>query len=542
MSSRVMNMTLSFDSAKALRQTHAQVRRVRSRGFTLPTKTGKSSAIKKTYERRGEFSAEQLGQNTGRTPEGINNSGKVLNVVDLMVAKSWSTTFNLRSRLNKFREELKRERYDEIPDITIIQCLSVIVNGGACRKDILDIDRSLVELNWERALECIRLAIDFLKNGLKVTHAKILPYNACLVPIAFYFNEVESKAQNDKKRRELERWFWQVSLSNRYDRAADTKIGEDVAEMAKLARGEEPIFEHDPLHLSVERLIAQKLNLGSAFCKTILCALNQRGPKDFKDCAPVSLTSFSKFNSAELHHVFPVAYLRDKDREQYSIRDSIVNVALARSAANKQYSSRPPSDYLNDCGNPKLDEALSSHLIPDLSKSGLLQDDFQAFLDYRGRAILRELRKLSGTMSQVESEMDDDKFGVLSKFEHRMRALLNKVLGDDFQNALTPNLREKLELRIKCWEKDVPGRKREDAEELDLLLILDYLNIIKNKSNWENFEPFFKSRSKLEHYIKIINSYRNPATHFRELDELQSKEAETALLWFERVFDAAGIA
>ena len=72
MSSRVMNMTLSFDSAKALRQIHAQVRRIRSRVFTLPTKTGKSYPIKKTYERRGEFSSEQFGQNTGRTPEGIN--------------------------------------------------------------------------------------------------------------------------------------------------------------------------------------------------------------------------------------------------------------------------------------------------------------------------------------------------------------------------------------------------------------------------------------------------------------------------------------
>ncbi len=72
MSSRVMNMTLSFDSADALRQTHVQVRRVSSRGFTLPTKTGKSSPIKKTYYRRGEFSGKQFGQNAGRTSEGIN--------------------------------------------------------------------------------------------------------------------------------------------------------------------------------------------------------------------------------------------------------------------------------------------------------------------------------------------------------------------------------------------------------------------------------------------------------------------------------------
>ena len=115
--------------------------------------------------------------------ERINNSGTVLNVVDLMVAKSWSQTFNLRERLNEFREELRKENYDGIPDITIIQCLSAIVQRGIRRKDILDIERSAVEANWDVTLENVRKAIDFLKGNVKVTHAKILPYNACIVPL-----------------------------------------------------------------------------------------------------------------------------------------------------------------------------------------------------------------------------------------------------------------------------------------------------------------------------------------------------------------------
>ena len=72
MSSRVMNMTLSFGSPKALSQKVAQARRVGDRGFTLPTKTGKSSPIKKTYQRSREFSAKQLGHYACRTPQGIN--------------------------------------------------------------------------------------------------------------------------------------------------------------------------------------------------------------------------------------------------------------------------------------------------------------------------------------------------------------------------------------------------------------------------------------------------------------------------------------
>lgn len=475
--------------------------------------------------------------------ERINNSGKILNVVDLVVAKSWSTTFNLRVRLDKFRDELKKEGYQEIKDITIIQCLSVIVNRKARRSDILGIQRSIVEENWERTLNAIRLTIDFLKTNLKVTHAKILPYNSCLVPITFYFDAIQTREQDNEKRKALEQWFWKISLSNRYDMAAETKIGEDVQEMIKLVQGEDAFLDYEPAQLSLNRILSQKLNLNSAFCKTILCALYQRGPKDFKDGAPVSLTSFSKFNATELHHVFPVAYLRDEDPESYKKRDCIANIALAKSSANKQYSSHPPSRYLKECGNNKLDDALASHLIPDMSKSGLLEDDFETFVNYRGQEILQEARKLSGDMSEIEADMDDDKFGVIENFEHRMRAFIHSVLSekdpDYWQNCLTPEFRDRVQLRAIKWIKEVPGRSMDDVQVLDHCQIFDYFKIIKQ--NWPDFSDLIRSKTQLEYHIERISDYRNPAGHFREIDELQSKEAETALLWFKRVFDAAEI-
>ena len=97
--------------------------------------------------------------------ERINNSGKILNVVDLMVAKSWSQTFNLRERLSEFREELRKESYDSIPDITIIQCLSAIVQRGIRRKEILGIERSAsLRRIGKTTLENVRRAIDFLEK------------------------------------------------------------------------------------------------------------------------------------------------------------------------------------------------------------------------------------------------------------------------------------------------------------------------------------------------------------------------------------------
>ena len=82
--------------------------------------------------------------------ERINNSGKILNVVDLMVAKTWSPAFNLRDRLNEFREELAKAHYDDVPDITILQCVAGILTRAVRRKNILDIDKTQIQKKLER--------------------------------------------------------------------------------------------------------------------------------------------------------------------------------------------------------------------------------------------------------------------------------------------------------------------------------------------------------------------------------------------------------
>lgn len=473
--------------------------------------------------------------------ERINNSGKVLNVVDLMVAKSWSQTFNLRERLNEFREELRKENYDSIPDITIIQCLSAIVQRGIRRKDILDIERSAVEENWELTLENVRKTIDFLKGNVKVTHAKILPYNACIVPLAFYFSVADPKAHDNQRRKELERWFWRAAVSNRYDQALESKVADDIADMSNLAQGESALFDYVAPALSAERIKAQRLNLGSAFCKTLLCVLNQRGPREFKDSAPVSLTSFSKFNSAELHHVFPKAYLKRKDKENYPERDSMANIALARASANKEYSSKPPSVYLAKCSNNILDTVLKSHLIDAQAESGVFENDFETFIEYRSEQILQEIRRLTGEMTEIEADIEDSELGAVERFELRLRDLLHQKIHsanpDYWEKTAPPDFRKKLEDRISAWIKAVPGRSRTAVREVDFLQMFDYFKVVK--SNWAIFEDVFRSRSDLEQHFKVVSEFRNALAHNREVDAVTRQLAIGALAWFDKSFAAA---
>lgn len=475
--------------------------------------------------------------------ERINNSGKILNVVDLMVAKSWSPTFNMRDSLATFREELKREHFDDIPDITILQCVAGVIQAAVQRKDILSIKKGKIEASWEAVLESIRLALDFLRSNMRVTHAKVLPYNAIVVPLTYFFHASAAKRQTDEVRHTLVQWFWKASVSNRYDSAAETKIGDDIAEMKKLAAGQEPTFNYVAPPLSADRIAEQRLNLGSAFCKTILCVLNNRQPKELKDSSPVLLTSFSKFNAAELHHIFPQAYLKRHDKEHYPERDSMANIALARASANKEYSNKAPSRYLVDCGNPRLDAVLLSHFVDDKDASGVLEDDFESFVQYRAERILDEMRRLTGGMAEVESDFKGNEAKAIEKFELRMRSLLDSTLRtatpDYWHDTGSPEFRQAIEDRITAWLKANTARKRDEAREVDFCQILEYLKVAKG--HWKTVEPVFKSRSDLEMHLKNVSNFRNALMHNREIDLATRQLALGSLSWFDEVFKAAGL-
>ena len=96
--------------------------------------------------------------------ERINNSGKILNVVDLMpwpARHGRSAAFNLRDRLNtsRFREELAKAHYDDVPDITILQCVAGILPRAVRAEEHLGHRRRLrSRTNWNATLESIRQA------------------------------------------------------------------------------------------------------------------------------------------------------------------------------------------------------------------------------------------------------------------------------------------------------------------------------------------------------------------------------------------------
>lgn len=132
--------------------------------------------------------------------ERINNTGTPLNVFDLMVAKTWTKDFDLREKYDEFVKELESVGYEGIGSSAILQAVSCIVKKGCHRRDILSIKRGEMKEKWEESLKAIRLAIDFLRDNIRVPVWRLLAYQSIIAPLAYFYHTNSFKKPSMKKR------------------------------------------------------------------------------------------------------------------------------------------------------------------------------------------------------------------------------------------------------------------------------------------------------------------------------------------------------
>ncbi|MDH5718728.1 MAG: DUF262 domain-containing protein [Spirochaetia bacterium] len=329
--------------------------------------------------------------------ERINNSGTILNVVDLMTAKTWSEDFNLKNKLYDFKKELKDYSYDSIPDIVLLQAISLHLTKYCNKKAILSLTKEQLCDTWLLSIEAIKKSVDFLRVDLNIYSAAIIPFNALLIPISYFFYHIGNKSPSKNQFDILKNWFWQASISNRYDSGLEGKLSEDAHIIDNLIVMKPTTFNYKIPILNVEVIKNQNYSIGNAFAKTILSLFAYNRPRDLKNNSEINLSkSFSKYNSKEFHHIFPVSYLKQNDIEMFDFVNSIVNIAFLPSNLNKEIKNDAPSTYIPKLGNANINETLVSHLIDTQTESGLIEDDFEKFLDYRAGQIITQLLSLSG--------------------------------------------------------------------------------------------------------------------------------------------------
>lgn len=331
----------------------------------------------------------------------INTQGTPLTLIELMMARILSPQFSLRNELKKFMSEIKDGHYDSISDHTILQTLSLLHKDSCKAKEILQIKKDdFIEL-WDPTKNALKSAIDFVTSIIECPDHKLLPYDAILAPIAYFFHYNNHNQPNTDQTRFITEWFWHTSLSNRFSSATETKLREDILLMQAVLRSETPRLIYAE-QISASRVKEEIYTSSDAFSIAVLGLLNKMKPLQLDNNTPtLIMNTMSKLSRSELHHIFPKKYLEKQvkagnlTKEQLGYSDSLANICFMPKLRNIRISDRAPSDYLTELQrqNGELSTALRSHLIDDEAERLLKVNDFTKFIDHRATIIAKALNE-----------------------------------------------------------------------------------------------------------------------------------------------------
>ena len=327
--------------------------------------------------------------------ERINQGGKRLSLFDLVHASVWSEDFDLRTKIAEFNDDPVIKIFGTLDSEIFTQSLALNVSSDCTNRHQLSLTNADCKTNWQKTTECIRLAIDFVKN-LGVQQLSIIPYSSILAVIQHYFFLSGEKYINAEVKNLISGWFWTVTFSQRYSSSTLTRMNEDVLWINDLAIGimAPRLFS---VKLTVDELIRVRMNLRSVIKNGILCLMALNGPLDFDNGAIVTLdkTNASRSNSKENHHFFPYA-LRNQFGITQDEANSVLNFAFITKRLNQQISAKHPSVYLHqyETENAEMQSALLTHFIDEEAFAAAKNDNFRDFVSLRGTSILNKIQQV----------------------------------------------------------------------------------------------------------------------------------------------------
>lgn len=195
----------------------------------------------------------------------VNQGGAKLGAFDLMVAKTYSNDFNLRT---EWSEALQRHPIlaghtgDE--GLPVLSVLAMKYSRDVRQSAVLNLPESLVRDNWGNAVIHFARAVEFVERELGVLDSGWLPYKQMLTVIA----AVDYSCGLDERKGLLKEWFWKTGFEHRYDSASNTRA---VADYRRLEAGDPA--EPGPLKLVGEELLAATRARRGAMHRAYLCAL-----------------------------------------------------------------------------------------------------------------------------------------------------------------------------------------------------------------------------------------------------------------------------
>ncbi|MEH2039033.1 GmrSD restriction endonuclease domain-containing protein [Nostoc sp.] len=345
--------------------------------------------------------------------ERINQAGKSLNIFDIVVAKTFRiedkknniSGFYLRELINNFRESIASSLYTSVDDWTLLQMLAVVVKlefPDAGIQNITDIylnklKTEHIEAVWSDFKIAVAKTFDFFDNILHIKGGRLIPYRYFYLTITAYFYRNHKPDYSF-----LNKYFWYYSFHNAELLKDTTQLWQHITFVnQQKANG---TYSFNQFDIDKNSLRKSFYSYRGRLSRAILSLYANHKPQDWAKPHRDVLSDvyYQLTDKPNLHHIFPVNFIKQSGIASQIESDSLMNIAYLSQITNLKISDKNPLDYLKEYDEPGLEAVLRSHLIPTIilewSRADALPEHaLSIFIEERVNLLLEALKlKLEG--------------------------------------------------------------------------------------------------------------------------------------------------
>ncbi|MBD1861298.1 MULTISPECIES: DUF262 domain-containing protein [Trichocoleus] len=328
--------------------------------------------------------------------ERVNSSGTRLSTYDLMVAATWSKTFDLNQESAIISESLTPKGFGDIEGDTVLKCLSAVRNKGIKKEQVLSL-RDLEKEDMDKLVIQVKNAllktVDLLTTEFKIYSWDFLPYEAYAVILCYIFVK-RLRLESDDIRR-VRQWFWISSFSERYRGASEHFVSKDLEAIDRFVVAADGVipFGSTP---SANELLTLAFRSNNSRTRAFILLLALCGPRNLTNGASIDPSdALSTFNKKQFHHIYPKAYL-SRTGSQLD-QNALLNICMLTASENNWISDKNPNEYLPaliSINRNDIEVIFNSNLMPLPSLVDYSVLAYEEFLKERAKLVEEKIRRL----------------------------------------------------------------------------------------------------------------------------------------------------
>ncbi|HNQ34470.1 MAG TPA: DUF262 domain-containing protein [bacterium] len=339
--------------------------------------------------------------------ETLNRTGIKLGVFDLLTARFWPKDFNMRMKWDEAKDAHSMIEEYKIDPYYLLQIIAMLEPGldkegkakvpSIKRGEILNMKVEQARRGWDAAVMGLKNALLMLRDDCGILDSSLIPYNTIIVPMsAILATQTNVKGPEwGANRIKIQKWFWCSVFGQHYENAPNSQAEKDFGELKQWLNGGVPPESVRNFNFDID--LRQVGPRQRAVYKGVMALILKNGAMDFYKRGKITSQLLAdKKNPVDDHHIFPRAFC-DTNNMPVSLRDCILNRTYIDRETNHSLNKRKPSDYFREIrdkqGKAEVDDLFKSHAMPIGDTSPVLSDNFNAFLEFRHKAISEMVRQ-----------------------------------------------------------------------------------------------------------------------------------------------------